>query len=42
MVTLTVAATDTENLTATLSFVVTIEPNPQGFLRGWRKALFGR
>ena len=42
VVTLTVVATDTENLTATLSFVVTIEPNPQGFLRGWRKALFGR
>lgn len=42
VVTLTVAATDADNLTATLSFVVTIEPNPQGFLRGWRKALFGR
>ncbi|MCY3817809.1 MAG: spondin domain-containing protein [Gammaproteobacteria bacterium] len=42
VVTLTVAATDADNLTATLSFLVTIEPNPQGFLRGWRKALFER
>lgn len=42
VVTLTVTATDADNLMATLSFVITIEPNPQGFLRGWRKALFER
>ena len=38
--TVTVVATDADGLTATLSFVVTIESNPQSFLRGWRKALF--
>lgn len=38
--TVTVTATDADGLTATLSFVVTIEPNPRSFLRGWRKALF--
>lgn len=40
--TVTVTATDEDDLTATLSFVVTIEPNPRGFLRGWRKVLFER
>ena len=40
--TVTVTATDADGLTATLSFVVTIEANPQSFLRGWRKALFER
>ncbi len=38
--TVTVIATDEDDLTATLSFVITIEPNPRGFLRGWRKGLF--
>ena len=38
--TVTVTATDADGLTATLSFVITIEANPQSFLRGWRKALF--
>ncbi len=38
--TVTVSATDEDGLTATLSFVVTIEANPRGFLRGWRKGLF--
>ena len=38
--TVTVMATDADGLTATLSFVVTIESNPRSFLRGWRKALF--
>ena len=38
--TVTVTATDADGLTATLSFVVTIEPNARSFLRGWRKALF--
>ena len=37
--TVTVTATDEDDLTATLSFVVTIEPNPRSFLRGWRKVL---
>ena len=36
----TVTATDADGLTATLSFVITIEPNPHSFLRGWRQALF--
>ena len=40
--TVTVMATDADGLTATLSFVVTIESNPRSFLRGWRKALFER
>ena len=40
--TVTVIATDEDRLTATLSFVITIEPNPRGFLRGWRKGLFER
>ena len=40
--TVTVTATDADDLTATLSFVVTIEANPRGFLRGWRKGLFKR
>ena len=38
--TVTVTATDEDGLTATLSFLVTIEANPRGFLRGWRKGLF--
>ena len=38
--TVTVIATDEDDLTATLSFVITIEPNPRGFMRGWRKGLF--
>ena len=38
--TVTVTATDADGLTATLSFVITIEAKPQSFLRGWRKALF--
>ena len=37
--TVTVTATDEDDLTATLSFLITIEPNTQGFLRGWRKVL---
>ena len=38
--TVTVTATDEDGLTTTLSFVVTIEANPRGFLRGWRRGLF--
>ena len=38
--TVTVTATDEDGLAATLSFVITIESNPRGFLRGWRKVLF--
>ena len=40
--TVTVTATDEDGLTATLSFVITVEPSSQGFLRGWRKGLFER
>ena len=40
--TVTVMATDAGGQTATLSFVITIEPNPRSLLRGWRKALFDR
>ena len=40
LVTVSVTATDEDGLTATVSFVVAIEPNPRGFLRGWRKGLF--
>ena len=41
-VTVTVTATDEDGLTARLSFVITVEPSSQGFLRGWRKGLFER
>jgi len=41
-VTVTVTATDEGYRTATLSFAITIEPNPRSLLRGWRKVLFER
>lgn len=41
-VTVTLKATDEDGLTATVSLVITIEPNLRSFLRGWRKALFER
>lgn len=40
--TVTVTATDAGGATATLSIVVTIDPRPSGFLRGWRNALIPR
>ncbi len=40
--TVTVTATDEDGLTATVSLRLIIEPNPRGFLRGWRRALFER
>ena len=37
--TITVTATDADGLSATLTFEVTLESMPRGFLRGWRRAL---
>ena len=40
--TVTITATDPDGVTATLSFVVNMNPKPRGFLRGWRNALVPR
>jgi len=40
--TVTLTATDPDGTSATLSFVVAIDPFPRGFFRGWRKVLLPR
>ena len=37
--TITVTATDADGLSAALTFEVTLESMPRGFMRGWRRAL---
>ncbi len=37
--TITVTATDADGLSAELTFEVTLESMPRGFMRGWRRAL---
>ena len=37
--TITVIATDADGLSAELTFEVTLESRPRGFMRGWRRAL---
>ena len=38
-VTITVTATDSDGLSVTLTFEVTVEAMPRGLLRGWRRVL---